>query len=269
MAEVMQVNSITMKKESQGYVEMLFENRNKEYGAYELRTNYEKRLVRSFGLALLVAACFFMIPYMLTQILTAKHKTKQIDEPVFLEPENFVFVKPEPVTPVMPMTPQHAVADAPFKLVQHMDDQKITDQKPAEPVPAGNDPAGFSPGISSPVTGDSNGSDSIITEAVSSAAVDVLPEFPGGQEAMMKFLKKNLRYTDEARSNGITGRIHVSFIVNEEGVIESVGIMSGLGFGMDEEVVRVIGKMPKWSPGKFHGRDVKTAFVMPVFFSLK
>jgi protein TonB len=85
----------------------------------------------------------------------------------------------------------------------------------------------------------------------------------------MKFLQKNLHFPAIARENGISGRIFVSFIVNEKGEITDVLIKHSAEQSLDTEVVRVVNIMPKWSPGIYHGTAVKTAFVLPVTFALK
>ena len=112
-------------------------------------------------------------------------------------------------------------------------------------------------------------SDSLINETFSAATVDVLPEFPGGDEAMLKFLSRNLRYPMAAKRETITGHVYVSFVINEDGKAEDIRIIRSLGYGTDEEVTRVVGIMPEWKPGQYKGRKVKTAFVLPVNFALK
>jgi TonB family protein len=104
---------------------------------------------------------------------------------------------------------------------------------------------------------------------MSPAAVDVPPEFPGGEKGLLDFLSKNIRYPVDARINGITGRVYISFVVNEKGGCEDAVIMHGPTSEMNNEVMRVVGIMPGWKPGQFHGSNVKTALVLPVLFSLK
>jgi len=98
--------------------------------------------------------------------------------------------------------------------------------------------------------------------------VEKMPEFPGGQPELMKFLQKNLRYPPEAREKGIQGRVVTQFIVNEDGTISDVLILRSIGGGCDEEVLRIIGMMPKWDPGIQNGVPVKTYFKLPCTFKL-
>ena len=98
--------------------------------------------------------------------------------------------------------------------------------------------------------------------------VEQNPEFAGGMGAMSSFLQKNLKYPPQASRAGIQGKVFVTFTVGSDGRIEDVGTIKGIGFGCDEEAVRVIRLMPKWNPGKQGGRPVKVKFTMPISFQL-
>ena len=98
--------------------------------------------------------------------------------------------------------------------------------------------------------------------------VEQMPQFPGGDQAMMEYLKKNLRYPIVARENEVQGRVIVRFVVNEDGKVSDVVIMRDIGSGCGQEAVRVVKMMPKWLPGKQNGKPVKTYFTLPVTFRL-
>lgn len=259
-----------MNKQSFRYTEMLFENRNKEYGAYDLRMNYEKHLIRSFCLALLIAAFFFLIPYSLTRILTQKHGADSLLKTLPYDlSKKYVIEKPLMAKPALATVHKPSTANTTFKVAAKVEEKKIEEQKSVDQ--GSGSPNGIAgAGTDSSVTDGSNiGADSIPAEIMSIASVDVPPSFPGGENAMMKFLKKNLKFTALAFDNGISGKVYVSFVIDEKGKPVEISIMRSLGYGMDEEVVRVVGMMPIWTPGRFHGREVKTALVLPVSFNLK
>ena len=95
------------------------------------------------------------------------------------------------------------------------------------------------------------------------------PEFPGGKDAVIEFLNDNIKYPEIARKNGIEGRVIVQFIVAEDGTIENVEVArSGGDPSLDREAVRVIKKMPKWTPGKKRGKAVRLKYTVPVNFRL-
>ncbi len=95
------------------------------------------------------------------------------------------------------------------------------------------------------------------------------PEFPGGTRALVKFLRKNLNYPRSAASAGISGRVFVSFVINTDGSLTDVQVLKGIGFGCDEEAVRVMQKMPRWKPGKQSGRAVRVRYNLPISFPPK
>ena len=99
--------------------------------------------------------------------------------------------------------------------------------------------------------------------------VEDMPEFPGGEQAMMDFVSKNVVYPKEAQEKGISGRVMVNFIVEKDGSVNEVKIVRGIGGGCDEEAVRVVKAMPKWKPGKEKGKPVRVSYIMPIFFKLQ
>jgi len=101
------------------------------------------------------------------------------------------------------------------------------------------------------------------------AFVEKMPEYPGGQGELMKFLSMKLQYPDSARHYDIEGKVVANFIVNEDGSISDAKIIKGLGYGCNEEVLRVIALMPKWKPGEQNGTAVKVYFTLPVTFKLE
>nr|WP_294943884.1 M56 family metallopeptidase [uncultured Mucilaginibacter sp.] len=106
-----------------------------------------------------------------------------------------------------------------------------------------------------------------LTEAIFTA-VEQQPGFPGGNEACAKYLSTNIRYPADARKNKVQGRVVTSFVVNKDGTIGDVKVLRGIGYGADEEAVRVIKNMPKWYPGMQNGRAVNVQYTLPISFTL-
>jgi periplasmic protein TonB len=94
------------------------------------------------------------------------------------------------------------------------------------------------------------------------------PKFPGGEEELRKFLALNLRYPNEALQKGIGGEVIVSFKIDEEGNISDVKSLKPLGFGCDEEAVKVVRKMPQWIPAKKSGKNIAVTYNLPIVFEL-
>ena len=98
---------------------------------------------------------------------------------------------------------------------------------------------------------------------------EVMPEFPGGDQALFDFVSKNVVYPEEAKDKEIAGRVLVSFVVEKDGSIGEVKVVQGIGGGCDEEAVRVVKAMPKWKPGKDKGKPVRVSYMMPFTFKLQ
>lgn len=99
--------------------------------------------------------------------------------------------------------------------------------------------------------------------------VEDMPEFPGGNEAMVQFLADNIQYPEVAKENGIQGRVTCQFVVLKDGTVSDVKIIRGVDPSIDAEAVRVLETMPAWKPGKQRGQAVNVQFTLPVVFSLK
>ena len=98
---------------------------------------------------------------------------------------------------------------------------------------------------------------------------DQMPEFPGGDDALMLFIQKNLKYPKDALKKEIEGVVMVNFMVGADGIISKANVTKGIGMGCDEEAIRIILSMPKWKPGKQGGQYVPVYFDIPVNFTLQ
>ena len=98
--------------------------------------------------------------------------------------------------------------------------------------------------------------------------VEEMPQFPGGEKAMMEYVAKNVKYPQEAKDKEIQGRVFVGFVVEKDGSVSTVKVLRGIGGGCDEEAVRVVSSMPKWKPGIKDGKPVRVSYMMPLNFKL-
>ena len=111
--------------------------------------------------------------------------------------------------------------------------------------------------------------DEEVDEAEIFTVVESMPSFPGGMGELMKFLSQNINYPTLAKESGIQGRVFINFVVEPNGKISNVKVLRGIGGGCDEEAVRVVKSMPKWSPGKQRGKPVRVSYNLPVKFTLQ
>ena len=99
--------------------------------------------------------------------------------------------------------------------------------------------------------------------------VEEMPAYPGGDQKLMEYVAKNIKYPQIARETGIQGRVFVGFVVEPDGSVSNVKVLRGIGGGCDEEAVRVVKSMPKWKPGKQRGKAVRVSYMLPVNFKLQ
>lgn len=244
-----------------GFDEIIFENRNKEYGAYDLRKRYNSTECYSIlgGIAIftsLVIGLTFAIENDGVANVDPGIIIVKIDpiDPRLLKPE-------EPAMPVMKpvqndMLPPVIISDtsidattmvATAGLINTVQNRNvgdtnfvITDQPtyvPVEPEPV--------------------------------ISVEEMPTFPGGDEALLKLIAETIKYPEEAVNNGIQGRVTLRFVVAADGSVKKVEVIRSVYPLLDQEAVRVVSNLPKWKPGKQNGQPVPVWFFVPVTFRLK
>lgn len=111
--------------------------------------------------------------------------------------------------------------------------------------------------------------DEVVEDNQIFVVVESMPEFPGGYDALMKYLSENIKYPSLAKEMGIKGRVFLSFVVEKDGSVTDVRVLRGIGGGCDEEAVRVVENMPKWKPGTQRNNPVRVQFNLPVKFTLQ
>lgn len=173
--------------------------------------------------------------------------------------EYFVTEDLVPVTIQKPNLPPPALAAPPRVIAPVIKPvENNVDVDPVEVVPT-DEPITYEPVVTEP---------EVIDEDIIHVRAEIQPSFPGGPDAMMKFLKENLKFPSICAENGIQGRVVVSFVVNKNGSIEQVEVLSGVHERLDAEAVRVVKLMPTWSPGQMQGHAVRTKFILPVTFRM-
>ena len=263
----------TEKKAKTAWDDVLFENRNKAYGAYELRMNYDRRLTKSLLFMLLGLTALFFIPLAISKIFFREEivRTMPNNDRLFVSDNFYVDIPaPKVIPPELnhrTIQPKPPVDENAFKPVVNVPAPKIEPISPA--IGSGTGTASpTQPLIGSPTGIATNPPPQIIDKPLNIASVDVQPDFPGGLFKFYEFLKNHLRYTPQARAAGLNGRYYVTFIVNENGTISDVEMMKSIGYGQDEEVQKVLASSPAWKPGISQTRPVRTQMVLPISFNL-
>ena len=255
------------------YLDIIFDNRNKTYGGYELRKNYNRRIKKVAGIMFLGMTALFSFSF-----VTVKHTeiiVKPSAKPTLISD---VHIMPPPQIPhpiIPPSLSQQHVNTHIFTPPKIVDDTQVPDDKQ---MPHNTDMHNAQPGTSN-ATGDSTGMGSGggkenstgVVETASNGPelpkvwVEQMPQFPGD---INEYIGSHLHYPTVASNEGITGKVMVEFVVNEDGGVSDVKVLRGIGGGCDEEAARTIKAMPKWKPGKQNGTPVKVLFRLPITFVL-
>lgn len=253
--------------------DMVFENRNKSYGAYILRKIYNKHVT----ISTIAASSLFILLLATPSIIKAFSKvmevTKEVDySEVVLdqappqdknEPPPPIIEPPPPLTSTVQFTPPVPVEDNLVRenRVVTVDDLQDVD---AGPTTQEGDPNGVDRSLD-----DSNKGPVEVEDNTIPTYVEIMPEFPGGEAALMAYVKKNIVYPQVALDNDIQGKVTVDFVVGKDGTIRDVKVIKGIGFGCDQEAVRVVTRMPTWTPGRQNGRNVAVSYKLPIKFSTR
>jgi len=267
------------------FLDILFDGRNKEYGAYELRRQYNKRvrnaLVGTSSLFILLLGGYLVSNWVKASedegpkkpvIKEIKMEDVKIpDDPKTPPPPPPPPAPPPPVKPSVQFTPPVIKKDAEVPPDEEPPKHEDIKDKSISTKTVEGDPNGIDAGLLE----DSKGTG--VVEAPPAPAkeeiftfVEQPPTFPGGEEALNKYLNKNIRYPRVAQENGISGTVFVQFVVDSDGNIKDVKTVGAAkGGGLEEEAIRVVKSMPKWKPGKQNGRQVSVQFNLPIRFTLQ
>lgn len=273
-------------------VELIFANRNKAYGAYELRKIFPSFYRRAAVLGILLVGTAISAPLLITKFGLNK-KEKEVNVVAKLEnlPPPPPINKNEPPPPPPPVPPPPVRPTVRFVEPVVKKDAEVRDEEPPPMIEEMENKD-----ISTKTQeGDINAKpvveDVVYVEAAPKEEekkvvetppkeekpkepeiftfVEQNPEFPGGAAAMNEYLQTNIQYPEIARRAGIEGPVFVQFVVDEAGRISQAQVVRSIGGGCDEEALRVVNAMPAWRPGKQNGQPVKVRYTVQVRFRLR
>ena len=277
---------------SREWNDIIFAEKNKEFGAYQIRKKSDKRhnmamLYMLMGLVVVFCLILGLNKYsayraekaalelqeqrekMMAAQIAQEEEVEEQEEPEeqkFEQPEVTV---PEEVLATVQVT-QIAIVDADQvkNEVMDMDTQKEDNTARGVVTQEGSDDADKFKAVQEQVVVEEPEPE-VKKEEEIFVAVEQQAEFPGGQGALMKWLSQNVRYPETAQQNDVQGRVIVKFVVEKDGSIGTATILKGVDKDLDREALRVVKKMPKWQPGKNNGVAVRSYFNLPVVFKLQ
>lgn len=249
---------------------IVFANRNHNYGAYVIRTNYNSSVVKSFISTLTFFTLLFAAPYIYsrfkTEVPVTKYKEVVYEFKEFTETKKTEEIK-KPEEKIIKKPSSGSSKSYTNVMVK---DTAESDSVPTQDVLALVNTSGSGKGkdtVETDVPFDGRNVSATDTKVHSYA--EVMPQFPGGQDALVRFLSANIKYPADARENNVQGTVYMSFVIDKNGKVTSMQLKRGIGYGCDEEAMRVLSKMPDWEPGKMDQHPVNVQFAIPISFRLQ
>lgn len=270
---------------SSDWVDLVFEGRNKAYGAYRLRKSTTKRNI----LAMVAVVLLLIVAFIILTVKNfvdeqrAKVAMTQVAELTnYKQPEKKAEVKQKKVEVEPERVVERVKSSIKFTAPVIKKDEEV---KPDEELKTQDELMSTKTAIG---TFDVKGNDDANGEVLKAKEVIAEPEppkheeenkvfdfveqqplFPGGPAALMKYLSEHTKYPVVAQENGVQGRVTVQFVVEKDGSISDVHVLRGVDPSLDKEAVRVVKSMPRWTPGKQNGINVRVNYRVPVLFRLQ
>jgi protein TonB len=256
----------TEKMKAPAFDDIVFESRNKEYGAYKLRTKYNRTVMWALLVGIAIIGTAVIAPYLNAKALENSKKRAERQVEIKMEnldqPNEQVAPPPPPPPPPSDVVQQQkyvppVVVDSikPEDMQQIMtaDDAQVQvkDQEVVEVVEVKEEVQEAEP------------------EEIPFVVVEEMPQFPGGDGELLKYIGEHTQYPDIAKENNIQGRVIVRFCVTAKGGVSQVSILKGVDPELDAEAIRVVNTLPPFRPGKQGGKPVPVWYMVPITFTLK
>lgn len=264
---------------SQAWCDLIFEGKNKKYGAYYLRKTSSKRHITALIIVAVLGSLAVAVPAFLKAVIPERQEEVEIG-PVELSnlqtkqdvPEENQVKQPENVPPPPVLKATIQFTPPVIKKDEDVKEEVVTQDELTEK----KDIAISVATVEGSTTGGVDIADLQDNKVVVQQEekeqifehVEQMPEFPGGQTELMKFLGEKIKYPVIAQEQGIQGTVVLRFVVGKDGSVSDVQVVRSLDPSCDKEAIRVVKSMPKWVPGKQNGRPVLVYFTVPVRFKL-
>ncbi|MBS1764666.1 MAG: TonB family protein [Bacteroidetes bacterium] len=259
---------------SNRWCELMFENRNKGYGAYLLRKKNADYVILSLivavGILFSAMAFFYHLGGPSAELIQQfTDKTKKPDVVYTIERIIPPATPTAPQKPVAPMTVHSRGQGAPVVV-----NQTVTQLKTISSItPVGTDISGDNTSGSSDVLPGTGGNGTAVMPDATAPMLrpEVMPEFPGGEAALIRFLQKNIHYPQELLMSGVQGTVYLGFVIDKNGNVTDIKVLKGIAQAVQfsDEAIRVLEKSPSWKPGLQGGNPVAVTYTLPVTFVAK
>jgi len=257
----------TEKIKAPAFDDIVFEIRNKEYGAYRLRKKYSRNVLIATLIGVLILSTAIITPYLNAK--AAESRTKKAERQVEIKMENLdqptdVVAPPPPPPP----PPQDAVQQAKYvppvvvDSIKPEDDVQLMTADDAAVEIQNEEVVEFVEPVKEEVQEEE-------AEPEPFVVVEEMPMFPGGDVALLQYIGEHTQYPEVAKENNIQGRVIVRFCVTSKGGVNQVSVLKGVDPELDAEAIRVVQSLPPFKPGKQGGKPVPVWYMVPITFTLK
>jgi periplasmic protein TonB len=252
------------KKYTPSFDDIVFDKRNKEYGAFELRKNYKRNVIISTLIGIIIVGAAVIIPYVRAKNI-AQVKLRDANE-VVAAMDNVQNQEAAPPPPPPPPPPAEQAA-----VVRYVAPVVVDSVKPEDHTLQATDEQVSSTSDEQVTEIKEETHEEVQEEAPQEVfvVVEEMPSFPGGDAELLKFISENLQYPEIAKENNIQGKVIMRFCVTYKGTVDQVSVARGVDPSLDEEAIRVVKMLPLFKPGKQGGKPVNVWFSLPISFQLK
>lgn len=255
------------------WLDLVFDGRNKKYGAYELRKENPKTSVRALLVGAFIFAFALSTPLILDLLPDSEAKNTLDEKVVLVDMEKPKEKLPEPIKP--PEPPKPKIDEVKFVEPKVVEAKKVVEEiKTIEDLKdktiAAKDQKGDKDAeivIDRPTGNADKDAEIIDNNVYSSAGIEVQPEFPGGWASFGKYVAKNYR-TPEVEQD-LKGRVFVEFVVEKDGSLTDIKVVRDLGFGTGAEAIRMLKSAPRFKPGVQNGKTIRVRYSLPIMLDIK
>jgi protein TonB len=257
---------VQVKQFAPTFDDIVFENRNREYGAYQLRKKYNRVVLLALLIGIIVLSVVIIVPYIKAS-RSAASKARDANEVIAEMANNLKAEEAPPPPPPPPPPPAEQVAVVKYVAPVIVDSVKVEDQNKLM-ISDEQVSTTVNKEVVEVVEQKKEEVEEVKEEQVF-VVVEEMPEFPGGELALRKYIAKAIVYPTIAQENGIQGKVFVNFVVNKDGSVSNAKIARGVDPSVDAEALRVVSALPKWKPGKQRGVPVRVSYTVPISFKLE
>lgn len=254
------------KVKAPAFNDIVFEDRNKEYGAYKLRTRYNRTVLVALIIGIIILGTAVITPYINAKAVGNRKAKEELKVEIKLEnldaPENVAPPPPPPPPPSDVVQQQKYVPPVVVDSIKPEEVSQLMTADEAQVEVKNEEVVEVVQEVKEEIREEE-------AEPEPFVVVEEMPMYPGGDVELLKYIGEHTQYPEVAKENNIQGRVIVRFCVTAKGGVSQVSILKGVDPELDKEAIRVVSELPAFKPGKQGGKPVPVWYMVPITFTLK